>query len=915
MARIVVSIRPSSTTGKSGLTRYIAESKRNPEKEGLKPDEPRPLFSAHHDNLTYTEANQFLQLATDTETQTEDLIHLVVSPEPGVYEEIGETREERYDAFMEIVRDAGQVIEKEVGFVEVFWISGIHLNTDIPHAHLAISRHGCDRISERYKYLDHLPRTLLPHNVKDENGEKQFVPGKIADTMSEGIERQRQLIRERKEKSLSHGVAESHSPDSSHNPPRVNIEVQLDPNAIHVTSQPHESTQPIEAGRTQEHTSPSANEPSHTQLKSEPFFQRSDDVEQSPHVSKTLWRDRYLLGRSMVARAEVDRLQNELENLREHGDKRRFRVYDASRGRTRPISEFDIRRRADASAATAIRQSPVANQEQRHEQRQAHYDSEIERHEKGIHDHRIVVSKTIDKVEGDLTAARKQHAELIPHINRIRHQCMESLPVPLLTPAELNKLQEQAIATRKTQRVNTLETIREALATERGEVSRSDKDVARLDGQLLVARSAQAASQERLDQFERRHHQTRFEINGEKYSLTDLDRRISEQDDRARVFGSPLKITNLHLRPSSRRHAATQAQELREIRVVVLERIEERRQELCAAVKESQLLTATLSDIHKKEQARLIERNGERQEKILTRKEIGQLVDHATLKLDPAMLQHALILETRFEERQPDNKKRPLREQAARAIGREILTDIALKQATEKLRTFEENKIFTPVAVKDSQGHERTTRLFDFRHSHHPAIWLVQRIFESKEHRHLRHETTKAINREHDQLKEELDSATKCTVLTNRLADFYRERMQSVEQTLPAPTFTPKQIIQLEIYAVRHNDPAERTRVETLIQRAEIASLDHQSLQTHKPQEPRQLSPADPLRRPEQHRTTEQTARPTSASGHQVVNRTDNAPHDSTHASLAQPHTSQQPQPQATPNQPIREDPDLDLIR
>jgi hypothetical protein len=154
-------------------------------------------------------------------------------------------------------------------------------------------------------------------------------------------------------------------------------------------------------------------------------------------------------------------------------------------------------------------------------------------------------------------------------------------------------------------------------------------------------------------------------------------------------------------------------------------------------------------------------------------------------------------------------------------------------------------------------------------------------------------------------------------VLTNNLANFYRERMQSLEQPLPVPAFTPKQIIQLEIYAVRHNDPAERTRVETLIQRAEIASLDHQSSQTHKPQEPRQLSPADPadpLRRPEQHRTTEQTARPTSSSGHQVVNRTD-ASHDSTHTSLAQPHLSQQPQQQATPNQPIREDPDLDLIR
>ena len=288
MARIVVTIRPSSTTGKSGLTRYIAESKRNPEKEGLRPDEPRPLFSAHHDNLTYTEADQFLQLATDTEAQTEDLIHLCISPEPGVYEEIGDTREERYDAFMQILRDTGQVIEKEVGFVEVFWISGIHLNTDIPHAHLAISRHGCDRASGRYKCLDHLPRTLLSHNVKDDHGEKQFFPGKIADAVSEGIEQRRQLIRERHDKSFS----QSQELDRSPNLPAVNIEVQPDPTTGPVTSEAHQSTQPIDPERNQVHTSPSVNEPSERQPKSEPSFQRVEDIKNPPLVSESLWRDR-----------------------------------------------------------------------------------------------------------------------------------------------------------------------------------------------------------------------------------------------------------------------------------------------------------------------------------------------------------------------------------------------------------------------------------------------------------------------------------------------------------------------------------------------------------------------------------------------------------------------------------------------
>ena len=63
----------------------------------------------------------------------------------------------------------------------------------------------------------------------------------------------------------------------------------------------------------------------------------------------------------MVARAEVDRLQSDLNSTRAHGDKRRFRVFDDTHGYTRQISEFDIRRRADAYASVAVRQAQDLN--------------------------------------------------------------------------------------------------------------------------------------------------------------------------------------------------------------------------------------------------------------------------------------------------------------------------------------------------------------------------------------------------------------------------------------------------------------------------------------------------------------------------------------------------------------------------
>src|SRR6266850_7447234 len=982
MGNVVVAIKPSSSGGASGVTRYIAESKRNPEKERLQDKEPRPLFSANEDKLTYLEANELLAQTSGSLAEKEDLVHIVISLEKEDFEQLGETREEQTEAFKEIIREAAEEIENEVNYVELHWVAGIHLNTEHPHAHIAISREGWDRTTEKGKRIEHLPRTLLPHNTKDEQREKTFVPGKIAQTVSNGIEKQRELLRARnperysKEQDENLTLIPNHdeairqttdkealthelSPDTDHsqtnheelaqgnnqiNPAPVvsdtnNIapdsndrhpidtpieiaEQDRSPNyssELTLPSDAHEAA-PFSIDQNQPDTYSSlsnlSNEPQETQVHMHEPSSSVQELEKPPNVSEHLWRDRYILGRSMVARGEVDRLESDLKSTREHGDKRRFRVYDATHGRTRQISEFDIRRRADASATSAVRQAEIANPDKRHQARQSRYDSEIERHEKGIGDHQIIVAKTIAKLETQLTVARTQHAELKPHVLQIQQHYKANqtpLPVPVLRPNEINKLQDQAIATRNPARVHTIENIRESLATERGDRSRSDQEIARLDGQLLTARSEQAVRQERAHQFERTRHQTRWEIDGEKYSLTDIDRRISEQENRSRLFGTPLKISTLHLRPSSRREAATQVKELKEIREVVVEKIEERRQELSAAVKEAGRMTSVLSEIHVKEQARLLARGGERQEKVLTRTEINQLIEHGNTLSDRAMLKQAFILEARFEERQlADDKKPPLTDRAARAIGREVLSEIALRQATERLESFKEHKQFTPGAIKDLEGREQTGRLFDFRHPRHPVMWLAQRVTESKEHRHLRSETTKAVDAEHARLKEDVTKAAHCHELTKGLSDSHREHLLTTGQPIPDATFTPKQIVQLEIYATRHQDPTERYRVETLVNRAELAAHT-QAKQTHKGAEPQTL-PGDHLRHADQ-----QINDPLHNHQSPGAAKTDSFhPPDREHPSQAHLPRRDQQQPvltmQLSPTDHGKEAPDLDLL-
>ena len=955
MGKVIVAIKPpSSSGGASGVTRYIAESKRIPEREGLGEKEPRPLFSATEDRLTYLEANEILAQPTGSLAEKEDIIHIVISPEKGQFEQLGETLEERREAFNEVIREAAKEIEKEVEFVELSWIAGIHLNTDIPHAHLAFSRDGWDRNTERARHIKHLPRTLLPHNIRNEDNEKIFVPGKIAQAVSNGIEKQRKLVLQKSiEKELlqkqelsaqstdrqtpvhedaiqPHPVsAETDYPPQVTQPDRPSLEIRdrtnknievlelpnndLTPDESHDLTPPPEIPEQTHSAEDLPQTIPFHSDDHRDTIPDlHELSPSEEELAKPPGVPDHLWRDRFILGRSMVARGEIERLEADLKSTREHGDKRRFRVFDATHGHTRPISAFDIQRRADAAAGAAVRQAMTADPDQRHQIRQARYEMEIERHEKGIHDHRIIVAKTIHKIVTNLDAAYRQHNELRPEVQRIqlnyKHKS-QPLPVPLLRPTEVSKLQDQAVAARNPSRVHALETIREHLAGERGHHTRSDQEIARLDSQLLIARCEQAARNERALQFERNRHQTRWEIGGHKYSLTDLDRRITEQENRSRFFGSPLKISTLHLRPSSRRQARLQVAELKDVREQVVTLINERRQELNAATKEAGRMTAILSEIHVKEQDRQLVRNRERQEKILTRSELNQLIDHSNVLADPAMLKQAFLLEARFEERLSPSKQPTARERTARAAGRETLTEIALRQATERLEHFKEQKHFIPVAIKDREGNEQTARLFDFRHHHHPLMWLAQRITESKDQRHLRRETNKAIETEQARLQEDLVKATECHELTKSLADSHREELLAIKQPLPDAAFTPKQIIQLEIYATRHHDPLERLRVETIIHRAELASQTH-SHQTQTQHE-MQMRPGEHLRHADQqeiHDTKDHNLSGTRPDGFLAEkDRPSSGPHLPQHEQL--PITN----PQVAPADPTKETPDLDL--
>ena len=819
MPQAIVAVKPaSSASGASGVARYIAESKRDAQKEGLREGEARPLFSGEHDSLDYHQANQLLGEAGGDKAQADEVIHLVISLEPEKFEATADDLQARKDAFKEVVRETVQVIEDETNAEKLNWISGIHLNTDNPHAHVAISRDVLDADTGEVKRLDHLPRTLLPHHEQDTSGQMVLKPGLIADAvtlhLNHAIELHTAQTRVESPEHEPERTPEQPTPKQGNSRSRTTAtpqQTQAEPNTRDATQRQSLASPP-------------------------PDIRDSEPREVRPLQSSKEQQDREVLGRAMVVAAEVERLDRELNSLIEHGDKRRFRVFDASHDKTRQISQFDVHRRAEVRAGAAVRALEITDPNERHNVRTQHYKTEVAAHEKALHDHNIIVKKTLDKTNKQLGKAQVEHASLQAQVRAIVREYGQhrTLPTPFLTRDELSKLQNQTINNGNANRVTTLERIREKLAVEHDSPTRTDKEIARLEGQLLVTRAEQAARVARLRQFEQTKHQTSWQVGKEKYSLVYVDRQIAEKETASHVFGGPLMI---NIFPSSRRAAAAAAAQLKEVREVILTKIEDRKAELSNSLKEALKMTETLTSIFTLERDKQQSRGGERQEKELTRNEISRLVEHSFALGDPAMLRQSLLLESQYNSRQ--NQSASIVEQSSKAAGRELLGNIALKEATERLDAFQERKDFVPVVVQDLEGKDVTARVFDFREPLHPLKWIVQRLSESKNDRHLRNETNQAVNFQEEQLQQDVHNLDGCRQLLAADADRLRDAVLTFGHAIPDATFTTKQIMQLEIYAHRQQDPNERDRVLALINQAETShhvftpqKFDHEKIVT-----------------------------------------------------------------------------------
>lgn len=553
--------------------------------------------------------------------------------------------------------------------------------------------------------------------------------------------------------------------------------------------------------------------------------------------------EREILGRAMVTGAEAERLTAELARARAHGDKWRLNIYDATHKRERVISEFELRRRCEELATRAVHGEGQMDSGERRRKHQQKFDGELTKHSHGIAHHREVVGQTIQGLGERLSAAQQEHDFYRPQAAQIqaRYAATNTLPPqPILSFAELNRLQDHAVFTKDGENFLAFERIREGMALERGEQTRTDFELARLHGQLLVAGSDARASEHRGEEFEHTRHLTRWDIDGETCSLSDIDRQVNQLQEQARILVNPhalipqlahpvrqaarLAVTlgkNLNLSPSKREQATHEIARLLNVREQVENQIAARGESLNCEARSASGIQEALGEVFRKEVSQREHSGSSIPSPALTASELNRLGSNALLAKNVEMLKEFHALEEVHFRSQPGDERARSRELCGRAAGREVVAEINVRESEKKVLDFEARERFVHVVVKDAEGRDLSLSLAELKDPRRLVEYVAKRVFESGERKQIRRQVERAVEAERLRLQSEGEKARQVFESTSLAARDYRERFLEKNTAAPPPIFTPEEINTIELYSVREVDPKVAARYDKLIREAE----------------------------------------------------------------------------------------------
>jgi len=520
--------------------------------------------------------------------------------------------------------------------------------------------------------------------------------------------------------------------------------------------------------------------------------------------------ERVTLGQAIVASDRIEQLQESLRAAFAFGEWHRYRVVD-EQGRSRLVSEFDLRQRADAIGRQMTAQVKFKlPAETRAQMRQEAAAQEIGKSDGVIKKIRVARRADFSAIEFNLQQATSASRPAISESAAIREKYEIvglTVPTPILSRVDLAQLQNRAIFLGDVEKLKKLEEIRVTLAIENGQPVRLDLETGRLRAQLFVARSRLMVEQQTAARFEETKHLRQWGLGGDEHqtknSLAGIESALSSASDQAKFIGA----RNLHWDDGHRERAREKADELSRQRAEILNRIADERAKLSEEVKRRAEVVKTLDEIYAGEKERHRSEGREMPAPLFTEQDLRELEAPAARRHDPMFYRTLIAIEREFDARSRRDPKEIARERFSRAIARELMAGIEVRESEVRLERFNERRAQMMVITKEGSGTEITLGRLSDVEPKSPLEHLFKPLLTRSE---KYQQVAAAVEKYGERLQQQHEQNQAAFAVLAEVAQSYEQDFIRLNPGLPnpRPQFTAREISRLELQIIKESDPA-----------------------------------------------------------------------------------------------------------
>lgn len=770
--KIIASVQAKRSSSR-GLVHYIAHSKTDPQKE----PKIREIFNEYSDRLTVEKSNEFLKNGVSGKRPSnEELHHLVISLKKEDFDRLGTDEKEKQSSLKQITRHAMKKMEETLRADKLDWAAGVHRNTNNPHVHIAINKTYFDKNLEK-KTLGKIPVELLPHykkSGKDKTFQKGILIEAAASKMSEII-----LEKERSQIILISQTTE-----------KKNTSIY----------------------KTQDNT--------------QKEIEKNQMINQQTNAETE--NERNILARAILAKFYLEKTRENLESIENHGDKRRFKIYDEITAKKRKISLFDLERRAEKTAHRRIKNLKLTDPIRKDDLRKSLVQEEMQKNADGIKRIKTILRELVARENQTLRKRETDYNQIKPLATKIRRDYKrdnKKLPIPNLSFEDLDMLQSESLDKKQVRISNYFERVRKELARERDVPTRSNEEIARLKAKQKILELKVLDLEKQLKDSGERKRSFTIEYQGRKWSLAKVDSFIEkQQQDDQKIVGKISKALGKIGLVERKDNLAN----LEEIKTAITEKLNEKNEQLTSDLKSERSILKTFDKFFKNDT------NSEK-EKLEEKFSATELAEVESLAFDlkkADVYQNNWQQQKQFIESAKNNSQNTAesiaeikqKTIAGRAIAREIMCEIELSRAKEEFTIFKKHKNFQKFEIKNEKTDEMkfvSLKEVEFDSRGSLLDQTIEYFIESSEKRRTRNEIEKTIKEKNTELKEKLKSARLLSKIASaETLDFKSKTFFGNVNYSHAPIFTPKELMTIELRIRQTESKSEAKKLQKILDSA-----------------------------------------------------------------------------------------------